>query len=429
MSGINSLIDTLMHQVLGKRVETPLPRDLNQPVKPMTATDTPSAVRSDSRLDARTNVPVREALRAPQDERAIQGRQPAGEKTPPASTQTSFTPSARSIADVLLRFPASSSAVRMAQPLFPTSEHPAPTQVADRLQTSVRDSGLFYESHLSRWFRGDLSREQLQREPQMWRPLTFTPAALTSLPPTPLRSSLPAFLLGLSRGGEVVLGQAQGAQTALPTAAGAGGGIGSAGLGPTTGTGAILASAQQPSTPGGAIASGPVGAEARENSAALQQQVVNAEQLATQSTRLQRGEVIHESLQGLVRHQLELLAAPVLRWEGDVWSGIFMALMIQPPSRRDERGASDEEEPGQDDSGANEWQSSMTLQVAGLGEVGVKLWLRETRLELELAASDPDVRLVLAEGVEQLKSRLEALDLEEVRIRLHHDLPVVEPPR
>ena len=426
MSGINSLIDTLMHQVLGKRVETPLPRDLNQPVKPMTATDTPAAVRSDSRLDARTNVPVREALRAPQDERAIQGRQPAGEKTPPASTQTSFTPSARSIADVLLRFPASSSAVRMAQPLFPASEHPAPTQVADRLQTSVRDSGLFYESHLSRWFRGDLSREQLQREPQMWRPLTFTPAASASLPPTPLRSSLPAFLLGLSRGGEGVLGQAQGAQTAMPAAAGSG--IGSAALGPTAGTAAILASAQQSSTPAAAIASGPVGAEARENSAARQQQVVNAE-LATQSTRLQRGEVIHESLQGLVRHQLELLAAPILRWEGDVWSGIFMALMVQPPNRRDERGASDEEEPRQDDSGTNEWQSSMTLQVAGLGEVGVKLWLGETRLELELAASDPDVRLALAEGVEQLKSRLEALDLEEVLIRLHHDLPAVEQPR
>jgi len=213
----------------------------------------------------------------------------------------------------------------------------------------------------------------------------------------------------------------------MPAAAGSG--IGSAAaLGPTAGTAAILASAQQSSTPAAAIASGPVGAEARENSAARQQQVVNAE-LATQSTRLQRGEVIHESLQGLVRHQLELLAAPILRWEGDVWSGIFMALMVQPPNRRDERGASDEEEPRQDDSGTNEWQSSMTLQVAGLGEVGVKLWLGETRLELELAASDPDVRLALAEGVEQLKSRLEALDLDEVLIRLHHDLPAVEQPR
>jgi hypothetical protein len=167
------------------------------------------------------------------------------------------------------------------------------------------------------------------------------------------------------------------------------------------------------------------GADARASSiAAVQQQALTAE-IATQSARLQHSEVIHESLQGVVRHQLELLAAPVLRWEGDVWSGIFMALMIQPPAKRDERGGTDEEQ-GQDESGAKEWHSNMTLQVAGLGEVGVKLWLRDSQLDLELVARDPDVRLALAEGVERLQSRLDALDLAEVRIRLHHDPPEPE---
>lgn len=421
MSGINTLIDTLMHQVLGKRVETPLRQDLNQPVKPMTPSDAPSALRSDSRLDARLNAQVREAGRAPQDQRAAQARQlPLAEKPPPPSTQTSFTPSARSIADLLLRFPAASSAVRVAQPLFPSSENAASSQVADRLQTSVRDSGLFYESHLSRWFRGELSRDQLLREPQMWRPLTLTPAANSAESPSSLRSSLPALLLGLSRGGEAAPGLVQGgAQPAT-----------SAGLATTAAT---APPAQASATAQAAVqtvysprAAAVVGAEARDNSAAVQQQAANAE-IATQSARLQRGEVIHESLHGLVRHQLELLAAPVLRWEGDVWSGIFMALMIQPPTRRDEQGASDPEQ-GREESDSNEWHSSMTLQVAGLGEVGVKLWLRDAHLDLELAARDPDVRLVLAEGVEQLKSRLEALDLEDVRIRLHHDLPERETP-
>ncbi|MEA3639766.1 MAG: flagellar hook-length control protein FliK [Lamprobacter sp.] len=429
MSGINTLIDTLMHQVLGKRVDTPPPRDLNQPVKPMTPTDAPSAVRSDSRLDARHNAPVRETARAPQDERAAQARQPAGNKSAPSSTQTSFTPTARSIADLMLRFPAPSSAVRVAQPLFPTTEHPPPAQVADRLQSSVRDSGLFYESHLSRWFRGELSREQLLREPQMLRSLSFTQAS-SALPPTPLKTSLPAFLLGLSRVGEATAGLPQAGsstQSAAPgTPAGASLSLGSssgapAAPGAAPGQGSAVGPAQ-PSGPAGAPV-GLAGAEARDNSsAAAQQQALNLE-IATQSARLRGGEVIHESLQGVVRHQLELLATPVLRWEGDVWTGIFMALMIQPPAKRDERGSSEEEQQGQEESGSNEWHSNMTLQVTGLGEVGVKLWLGEARLELELAAQDPDVRFALAEGVEQLKSRLGALGLANVQVRLHHDLP------
>ncbi len=169
-----------------------------------------------------------------------------------------------------------------------------------------------------------------------------------------------------------------------------------------------------------------VGAEARDNTAAIQQQAANAE-MAMQSVRLQRGEVIHESLQGLVRHQLELLAVPVLRWEGDVWSGVFMALMIQPPARREEQAGGDEGQ-GQEEPGSDGWHSSMRLQVTGLGEVGVKLWLRESHLDLELAARDPDVHTALADGVEQLKSRLQALDLSDVRIRLHQgDGPDPEP--
>ncbi len=423
MSGINTLIDTLMHQVLGKRVDTPLPRDLNQPVKPMTPTDAPSAVRSDSRLDARSNTPVREAGRSPQEERAAQARQSTGERSPPASTQTSFTASARSIADLLLRFPASTSAVRVAQPLFPTSANPVPTQIADRLQSTVRDSGLFYESHLSRWFRGEMSREQLQREPQMWRPLTFSQTASSSLPPAPLRSSLPMFVLGLVKGGQVIPSHTQvGAQAANAPAGAAGGGVASPAAGASGIPGAALGAPQaaaQPSAPMATAAAAPTGAEAREQNVAIQQQAANVE-MAMQSGRLQRGEAIHESLQGLVRHQLELLATPVLRWEGDVWSGIFMALMIQPPARRDDRAGGDEGE-GQEETDADEWHSSMRLQVSGLGEVGVKLWLRASRLDLELAAQDPDVHAALADGVAQLRSRLEALDLRDVRIRLRQD--------
>lgn len=39
-------------------------------------------------------------------------------------------------------------------------------QVSSRLHQGIRDSGMFYESHLARWFSGDYQLEELLREPQ-----------------------------------------------------------------------------------------------------------------------------------------------------------------------------------------------------------------------------------------------------------------------
>lgn len=44
---------------------------------------------------------------------------------------------------------------------------PDPAQLAQTLQSSIEESGLFYESHLAAWTRGERTLEQLQREPQM----------------------------------------------------------------------------------------------------------------------------------------------------------------------------------------------------------------------------------------------------------------------
>jgi hypothetical protein len=49
-----------------------------------------------------------------------------------------------------------------------------------RLQQTVKESGLFYESHLGKWVRGEVSLEAIQREPQAR--LVHTPGALLDLP-------------------------------------------------------------------------------------------------------------------------------------------------------------------------------------------------------------------------------------------------------
>lgn len=546
MSGINTLVDTLMHQVLGKRVDTPSPRVLNEPVRPATSMDPQNPVRSDSRLnhseqrvDGRVG-PSGRALRELPTGPAV-GRQAGLERGPPSSTQTSFSQSARSIADLFIRFPSSLSAVRIAQPLLQTSAPSASPQVAESLQHSVRDSGLFYESHLARWFRGELSKEQLLREPQMTLPLlanqgaqsaqpglrsslpafllglsraagppgsgnalpTALAPAASAVPPSgqelirpisvslapatqtqaPLRANLPSFLLGVSRGGELglvradaglsgtsgamvttsgvqLLGAAAGVLSppagalvqqitltsvapevpqsplrsnlpafllglsrdgalvlARPQAAGAGAGPAGAGMGLQPGAGLGMGA----SAPAGAQTGAPASLTANlaANAQGAERMAAPLDQaLAAGALRPDPRQPIHESLQGLVRHQLEMLATPVLRWEGDVWSGIFMSLLIQPPQQRPgEQGERQQAEEGRD-SGDEAWHSSLILEVNGLGQVGVKLWLTEQRLELELAAGVPEVRQALAAGLDGLRARLEALDLPEVQIRL-----------
>ncbi|MCK2185114.1 hypothetical protein MYL53_14010, partial [Halomonas sp. YJPS3-2] len=178
MSGITPLIDTLLHQVLGRRVDTPSPQPLNQPVRPTSPGEALRAVHSDSRLETRAPGPAVGHVAKGQGRAAPQPSSPAA--GPPGSAQTHLSATARTIADLLGRFPAPPSAVSPAAPLLAAGQAATPEQLAQRLAGSIRDSGLFYESHLARWFQGDLPRQQLNREPQMLQllqQLRFAPVA------------------------------------------------------------------------------------------------------------------------------------------------------------------------------------------------------------------------------------------------------------
>jgi flagellar biosynthesis protein len=423
VSGITPLLDTLLHQVLGKRVDTAPPRDLTEPVRPVDSGDGPRALHSDSRLDGR-----RPAL-APLPGTATPGQRGEGmaprtdAPLPPASTQTHFSPSARTIADLLVRFPAPPSVLSTTAPLMQAGEAPSVPTLADRLQSGIRDSGLFYESHLSRWYRGEVSRQQLEREPQMLRTLRFTPAAVVqgsaSLPgaaataqqaapsqPTagqaPLATAPPA--PGQATPGQLAAAQGQAPQgvhsytatEALFPAPGAGLRPAAEAVGGNAGQG------REPAAPSAAArAEGPEAA-LREGS----EQPVRA--------RPAGGEPVHESLQGVVRHQLEMLVSPVLRWEGDVWSGIFMALMIHMPAgaRRDgEESAQDEH-----DSSQEAWHSELQLTVPSLGDIHVALWLQEQNVRLQLQSRDEAALETLLAGIPRLEQRLLAAGLTTVLI-------------
>lgn len=334
MSGITPILDTLLHQVLGRRPAPPR-QGPDTPLQPAEPGRPPQPARSDSRLNSGPVVTDTAAGVIARSGKGPSAPPPAG--NPPVMTHLS--PAAREIAAILARFPAPPSAIRPAIPLLvappsllsnaapgsapPSAQLSNPTplpaplsaqvpstaplpggagndaaMLAFQLQNSIQSSGLFYEAHLRRWLAGGFDRADLGREPQM--------------------------------------------------------------------------------------------------------------RLAG------NGSALHLDVQAVMRHQLEMLATPVLRWEGEPWAGIFMALILYPPAyQRDSRQrSSDERQPE-----TPPWQSRLTLRLAHLGELSVRLQLSAQRVGIDLQAQPAMVARFEA-GSEALRQRLTTLGFQQVTLRI-----------
>ena len=378
MSGITPLLDTLLHQVLGRRVDIPLPKDLNQPAGPVVPVQGLCELHSDSRLDARDLPQAQDAGRARQAQ-AAQASNPRGvtADTPPAaapggaaapsSTITSFSSAARAIADLLQRFPAPASAIAPAAPLLAGApgEAPAAALIAARLQQSIQHSGLFYESHVARWFRGELPLEALRREPQM----QAAPRSGESATPATLQAGAPA---------------------------------------PSQGVQGTVAPPLPPSEP--ALKSGVVAADSAD--------MPDAESAGSLATRAEVAGLPQESLSSLLRQQLELLAQPQLRWEGNAWAGVFMGLSIEAP-RLPERQLDEEgEAAGREEAAEGEWKVSLGLRLAGLGALEAAISLQGERLALTLQTDSASLRGYFEVSRAELEESLGACGFSSVRLQL-----------
>ncbi|WP_442488225.1 flagellar hook-length control protein FliK [Halomonas litopenaei] len=436
MSGITPLIDTLLHQVLGKRVDVPPTKDPNAPVQPVDPGRGPGAVHSDSRLDARR----------PQ-QAAATGQRPATPDTEiptdsdrPASTITRLSAPGARIAELLARFPAPPSALTSTGPLLTTSpaqqaaqsgapstpgathgapatttttatsataglatgpSGPAVTILAERLGERVRDSGLFYESHLNRWFHGNLDRAQLAREPQMWRALVFRPMASEANAQTsghsPASGSGQLFTKADATPGQPSTQQStqSGSQPSSQPSSQQSSQPNMAPAFPLAPWRSTQPAGYLPSlaTTIAADAHGAQGASSTLDDAAARREGASPSG-------------VHESLAPLVRHQLEMLATPVLRWEGDVWTGLFMALAIHPPQREpDHQGGGKGRDDNKDEEHA--WRTELELELAEHGSLRVSALLGDEHLSLHLATSAEALRDRLEQGRETLVQRLE----------------------
>ena len=443
MSGITPLIDTLLHQVLGRQGELSLQRALSQPVKPVSPGEGPRAVMGDANLDGRASTsPLGDLKRLPHP---LDGGRtlPRGEAqpSPTGSTQTHFSPAARTIADVLLRFPAPPSVMRPEAPLITSQETPAASTVATRLEASIRDSGLFYESHLKRWFQGEGTRQQLMNQPQMQsgsRPLgsllstglgvapsASSPLAVTTSSSAPPVAQAPAqlgmvlpplALPPLGRGGMAILPN----MPLIPVSHEQGLAARGAGAGyflPTGSTGSAVQAVASP--PASQMSTNPGQTSPALGEVRDSQQVRGELSHAREITELMGNrptrEVVHESLQSLVRQQLEMLVMPTIRWEGDVWAGIFMALVINLPTR--EEGAEGKQQEGEPEGG---WRSDMQLEVPNLGAFNASLWLYRNVLSIDFTTESTHVYQRIDAGLPALEKRLSALDLQKVQLRARY---------
>jgi hypothetical protein len=250
---------------------------------------------------------------------------------------------------------------------------------------------LFYEAHLLRWRGGTFPLAQLLREPQMlWNGRAGT---LPQAPPPP-PGNAPAAAPPPSNAPAAP-------STHVPVASAATG-------------------SPNPAT----VASPGYGADGKPMASSLAGRA-DAPAAAAQSGALapaSGAQAVHPALEGVLRHQLDVLAAPVLRWEGAPWAGAFMALTLQPPPHQLERQHPDEEQRSRQDGDAP-WQTRLTLRLAQLGEVEVNLRLGAQRVALDLQA-EPDAAERMDAASDILRERLGALGFQNVALRIRtHEVP------
>lgn len=158
MSGITPLIDTLLHQVLGKRVDLLRSLPTNPPVKAPVAIESARPLSDDAQLDMSTSTTTSQGISRNSTINTAIPSMPMNAELNLASARTRFSETAQLISDALLNTEGESPVISTTKPIlgdkpvFPISTQ----QVAQKLQQSVGQSGLFYESHVARWYKGEV---------------------------------------------------------------------------------------------------------------------------------------------------------------------------------------------------------------------------------------------------------------------------------
>lgn len=154
MMGINLILDSLLAQAAKGAGAVPSERSQFH-VNRTQGNEAVRELHSDSRLNDSGGKYAK--VKAAYEPRAVH---------PSPSTVTTLNEAARTIANVLMKYPQGMAPPFLRLQPLNLAQLVWPEQIAQHLKSQLVSSGLFYESHLNRWLNGDYSLEALKAEPQ-----------------------------------------------------------------------------------------------------------------------------------------------------------------------------------------------------------------------------------------------------------------------
>lgn len=340
---------------------------------------------SDSRLDPRLAPPLLDTAGSVGAGRrtAHQPQLPLPVDTPPpqavnTASQVRLSGPGQLISQLLQPHLDKQLAIRPLISLLGSMQEPrSSTQIAERLGQSIKTSGLFYESHLNKWFQGKLPVAELAAEPQM----RFQPGRAPADAGARLMTRDNPFQPGSPQLG----GLPKDNITSSPAAplAGARGPAPDAAVSAAKDSNAIADTALR-----GRAAQG---ATADLSPRWLTDQTEGGDNSSHQPLAREHREQLH----ALVRHQLELLNSPNLKWHGELCPDMSLFVEIRMPTCAED---------GPQDSALSQsdrvpepdtWESTIELALPALGAVVITLRKTPANLAIDIVAARRDTATLL----------------------------------
>lgn len=230
--------------------------------------------------------------------------------------------------------------------------------IAPALRQAVKQSGMFYESHLRQWVEGKLPLSSLMAEPQAQNSARPAPAALQTPTTAPAQQEAPA---------------------------------------ETNPKPATETRAQTPAT---------TASLDKNTSASAAAERPSLSNTPPDSTTKLSGSRIAETLTPVVLQQLEAIASNQLNWQGQVLPGMQVQWALIKPDEQDAQTTADDED--------YVWRSKLRVDLPNLGGIQARLMLGPQGLSLML---DTDNSLTAEEMRAHQSSLQQALEAAGISLR------------
>lgn len=397
MSGLTSLVDTLLATRLAQRVDL-------VPLKPAVELAGPGAVAQVEEVSNDVRLPSRAAMLQQLGQGLLTSDQRGhGGAQARAGESVSLSVAARAVGAILEGQSGATSKILGTEALLPSSS-PIPHQLSAVLARTVANSGLFYESHLQQFAAGTRTLAQMAQEPQARLDASLNSSLETPIPGAAGQVSAPDGV------GDARAPSGAMSPPAAPASADKGDAV------PIQNGGAASGASTRP-LPGAAGASQDTShlpssssyhAGLHERSAASIDDTdahgAAVKNHAARSADATPGNApglagIHPDAIALVRQQLELLAVPVFRWSGEASPGTPMDWEIREEPDEPEAAAAG-------GASTRTWSTRLALTLPTLRDVEVRVSLAGSVLQVHLAASEGATLALLRESGSELPARL-----------------------